>query len=171
MLFRPSVAVITSIMQIAEAFEEEGLDISVSSCKVVDYHNSISYVRFDGQMSAKKRQEAIARFTVPVEDPVTPGRDSTIRSSTKRNVRSTRQSVITHGRSSNDEDSVTESDSDFSIADSRVQTEEDEDDTSTRKGKGKAKGKSSYMDEGDNPRVMLISLKAVTKSPRISTFC
>jgi SWI/SNF-related matrix-associated actin-dependent regulator of chromatin subfamily A3 len=169
-LFWPSVAVITSIVQIAETFEEEGLDISVSSCKVVDYHNSISYVRFDGQMSAKKRQEAIARFTVPVEDSVTPGRGSTIRPSTKRNVRSTRQSVTTHGRSSNDEDSVTESDSDFSITDSRVQTE-DEDDTSTRKGKGKAKGKSSYMNEGDNPRVMLISLKAVTKFPRISTFC
>lgn len=116
-------------------------------------------------MSAKKRQEAIARFTVPVEDSATPVRGSAIRPSSKRNVRSTRQSVITHERSCNDEDSVTESDSDFSLTDSRVQTE-DEDDTSTRKGKGKAKGKGSYANVGDNPRVMLISLKAVTKFPR-----
>lgn len=157
-------------MQIAEAFEEEGLDISVSSCKFVDYHNSISYVRFDGQMSAKKRQEAIARFTVPVEDSVTPVCGLTIRLPAKRNVRSTMQSVITHGGSLNDEDSVTESDSDFSVTESGAQTE-DEDGTSTRKGKGKAKGKSSYANKGDNPRVMLISLKAVIKFPWISMFC
>lgn len=118
-------------------------------------------------MSAKRRQEAIARFGVPVENSV---QSSTIPAPSKRNVRPARQSVTKHQRVLNDEDSVTESDSDFSVTESGAQTE-DEDGTSTRKGKGKAKGKSSYMDEGDNPRVMLISLKAVTKSPRISTFC
>lgn len=157
-------------MQIAEAFEEEGSDISVSSCKVVDSHNRISYVRFDGQMSAKKRQEAIARFAVPVEGSVTPVRGSTTRAPAKRNVRSTRQSVIKHTPPLNDEDSVTESDSDFSIADLREQSEEEEA-ASTRKGKGKAKGKSCYANEGDNPRIMLISLKAVSKFSRFSTFC
>ncbi|KAF8345940.1 SNF2 family N-terminal domain-containing protein [Amanita rubescens] len=135
----------TSFMdKIAEAFEEEG----------------ISYVRFDGQMSAKRRQEAIARFVIPVENSV---QSSTIPAPTKKNIRPTRQSVTKHQRVLNDEDSVTESDSDFSIANLGEQTE-DEDNVSNRKGKGKAKDESTYADDmfcsGDNPRVMLISLKA-----------
>jgi hypothetical protein len=117
-------------------------------------------------MSAKRRQEAIARFVIPVENSV---QSSTIPAPTKRNVRPTRQPVTKHQRVLNDEDSVTESDSDFSIANLGEQTE-DEDNVSNRKGKGKAKDESTYADDmfcsGDNPRVMLISLKAVTKTSR-----
>lgn len=112
-------------------------------------------------MSAKRRQEAIARFGVPVENSV---QSSTIPAPSKRNVRPARQSVTKHQRVLNDEDSVTESDSDFSIANLGEQTG-DEDNVSNRKGKGKAKGDADdIFCSGDNPRVMLISLKAVTKT-------
>ncbi len=115
-------------------------------------------------MSAKRRQEAIARFAVPVENSV---QSSTIPAPTKRSARPTRQPASKRQRVLNDEDSVTESDSDFSIANLGEQTE-DEDNVSNRKGKGKAKDQSTYADDifcsGDNPRVMLISLKAVTKT-------
>ncbi|KAK2463186.1 hypothetical protein APHAL10511_004841 [Amanita phalloides] len=132
----------TSFMdKIALAFEKEG----------------ISYVRFDGQMSAKRRQEAIARFAIPVENPAVSIQSSEMRMPAKRNLQSKKQPISKPH--TNDEESVTESDSDFSIADSMLQTEDEDEEfaSSSKKGKGKAGGMSCL---GDNPRIMLISLKA-----------
>ncbi|KAJ7346747.1 SNF2 family N-terminal domain-containing protein [Mycena albidolilacea] len=118
--------------KIAERLEERG----------------IAYVRFDGRMSAKRRQEVIAQFSVPVadDDPASTGRR--------------RKSSEASGE---DSDYLVEpaNDSDF--------LDDDADDTVWSKKKGKAKGKgkqkakaSSYTarSAGGNPKVMLISLKA-----------
>ncbi|RDB25140.1 DNA repair protein rad5 [Hypsizygus marmoreus] len=120
--------------KIAETLEAEG----------------IPYVRFDGQMSAKRRQETIARFSIPLPD----GEGSSIRS-----------------RIVNDEDDYVMDGSDDGFLD-------DEDDncafSGKRKGKKstkmKGKGRASTSNRrsdvdgssfgGENPKVMLLSLKA-----------
>lgn len=108
--------------------------------------DSIPFVRFDGQMSAKRRRDAIDRFIVPLE------REQSI--SQRRNARNVRPT-------SRDDDSY---DSDSMVVD------DDDDDfisevfgkKSKSKGKGKAKDpRSGSVDEDENPRVMLLSLKAV----------
>lgn len=105
-------------------------------------------------MSAKRRQEAIARFSVPLA--VTP------RAETLEEAPGPRRA----SRKSNDIDAA-----DFVISDN--DHSEDEDFTTTRKnGKGKAKQTQADSDFEDdvsfgatqglnNPAVMLISLKAV----------
>ncbi|KAJ7901958.1 SNF2 family N-terminal domain-containing protein [Mycena olivaceomarginata] len=119
--------------KIAERLEERG----------------IAYVRFDGRMSAKRRQEVIAQFSVPVADdgPASTGRR--------------RKSSEASGE---DSDYVVEPANDSDFLD-----DDDADDTVWSKKKGKAKGKgkqkakaSSYTARtaGGNPKVMLISLKA-----------
>ncbi|KAJ7924933.1 SNF2 family N-terminal domain-containing protein [Mycena leptocephala] len=128
--------------KIAERLEERG----------------IAYVRFDGRMSAKRRQETIAQFSIPVAEHH-PGRH-------RSRGRSSEGSI---GRGE-DSDYVMEPENDSDFLD-------DEDDDavyskkkSKAKGKGKGKGKqkanaSSYtarpsFSAGENPKVMLISLKA-----------
>ncbi|KAJ6500012.1 SNF2 family N-terminal domain-containing protein [Mycena vitilis] len=120
--------------KIAERLEESG----------------IAYVRFDGRMSAKRRQETIAHFSVPATDNAA-GHGS--RDKSREGSR---------GRGE---------DSDFIMEDNDSDFLDDEDDHTVyskkkSKGKGKAKAKtSSYatrptFSAGDNPKVMLISLKA-----------
>ncbi|KAJ3514328.1 hypothetical protein NLJ89_g2437 [Agrocybe chaxingu] len=123
----------------------------------------IPYVRFDGQMSAKRRQEAIARFSVPVEEvqdiPALP-----------RSARSSRggSSIVERGDNGDDGDSdfVMNGDDDDDFID-----DEDDDDGFTKKQKAKAKGKGKakaparsvsmdYDTFEENPKVMLLSLKA-----------
>ncbi|KAJ8696722.1 hypothetical protein PTI98_006569 [Pleurotus ostreatus] len=133
--------------KIAEAFEE----------------NDISYVRFDGKMSAQKREETIARFSVPLEEGAEPEQASSTQvSSTRRRPRASQRTI-------ND-------DADVSVAvvdDNFVPGDDDDDDfvesdddtafTSKKKGKGKAKQRktsSTRVFSGVNPKVMLISLKA-----------
>ncbi|KAJ7287410.1 SNF2 family N-terminal domain-containing protein [Mycena rebaudengoi] len=114
----------------------------------------ISYVRFDGRMSAKRRQETIAEFSIPVRDD-----DMDVSEGTQRRSR---------GRSS---DGSRGRDSDFVNSDDDADfLDDDEDDSafankkSRSKGKARAKGKqkakASYASSGENPKVMLISLKA-----------
>ncbi|KAJ7497414.1 P-loop containing nucleoside triphosphate hydrolase protein [Mycena latifolia] len=123
--------------------------------------SGISYVRFDGRMSAKRRQETIAQFSVPVVD----GDDGGATRSIGRRSRG-RSSEGSVGRGQ-DEDFVMEPDNDSDFLD------DDDDDSvyakknkkAKGKGKGKGKGKlSSYTawatSPGENPKVMLISLKA-----------
>ncbi|KAF8967874.1 SNF2 family N-terminal domain-containing protein [Flammula alnicola] len=111
----------------------------------------IPYVRFDGQMSAKRRQEAIARFSVPLEEeaPVLP--------------RSTRKARNTGATVLQDEDDPTVIFDDF--------IDDDDDDgpfagrnPSQRKGQGKgcrsSRKSSEFCGSDENPRVMLLSLKA-----------
>ncbi|KAM6502461.1 SNF2 family N-terminal domain containing protein, partial [Amanita muscaria] len=201
----------TSFMdKIAEAFEDEG----------------ISYVRFDGQMSAKRRQEAIACFSVPLES-TTAHADTTKRrrrqaaskksgpmiiddseSATEPDTDSSsaainelmeeedpeisipvgkgkgkaavkgsaRYSERSLGRTASqrrkpiiidDSESETDPQSDFSptVADEQKEASDFSDFSEfavpTRKGKGKASTKGKATDPRDNPKVMLISLKAV----------
>lgn len=122
---------------------------SVIKLSLLNAFDSISFVRFDGQMSAKRRRDAINKFSVPLE------REQSIPQ--RRNARSERPT--TRYDDSCDSDSMVIDDDDDFI---------DEDDEqvfgkkSKRKGKGKAKDARSGSDDGDeNPRVMLLSLKAV----------
>ncbi|KAJ7703076.1 SNF2 family N-terminal domain-containing protein [Mycena rosella] len=120
--------------------------------------SEIAYVRFDGRMSAKRRQETIAQFSVPVEE-----EDVGVTSSAGRRNRG-RSSDGSLGRGE-DADFVMQAEDDSDFLD-------DEDDESVYakknkkgKGKGKAKAKPSYttrptLSPGENPKVMLISLKA-----------
>lgn len=133
----------------------------------------IPYVRFDGKMSAKRRQETIARFSVPIKEDNPPATQSTAvnQGRPKRQTRRTRTSAP-----SDAEVIVLDDDDDGDFV---VGVEEDDDDDfivsdddrpTTKKGKGKAKGKGKsrtpepdfdeVIYEGVNPKVMLISLKA-----------
>ncbi|KAJ6587041.1 SNF2 family N-terminal domain-containing protein [Mycena vulgaris] len=132
--------------KIAERLEESG----------------IPYVRFDGRMSAKRRQETIAQFSVPVDDD---------------DVGATTASAGRRSRGRSSEGSLGRGeDSDFvmEVADDSDFLDDEDDNTiyakKNKKAKGKGKGKaqaksSSYttrptLSPGENPKVMLISLKA-----------
>ena len=141
----------------------------------------ISYVRFDGQVSAKRRQETLERFSLPLEDDVTSRISSETPLPSSRGRRSSTQ-VTSHEESI---DTDGDGDADFTVnGDSEEDNDflDDEDDDSAfsskpRKGKGnskakgKAKAKSTVRSSvrsgfngssfaGENPKVMLISLKA-----------
>ncbi|KAJ7251551.1 SNF2 family N-terminal domain-containing protein [Mycena haematopus] len=126
--------------KIAERLEEHG----------------IAFVRFDGRMSAKRRQEVIAQFSVPVAD------DDT--APVARNRSRGRSSDGSIGRGE-DFDYAMEPDNDSDFLD-----DEDDDTVLVKNKKGKAKGKGkekaasytarSTFAAGGNPKVMLISLKA-----------
>ena len=113
-----------------------------------DYFHSIPYVRFDGQMSAKRRQEAIARFSVPIaeEEPALP-----------RVTRKARDKVRENDAADDDDsdDFIDDGNDDEPIAGKESK--------SNRKGKAKSDFRQSFAFEGstENPRVMLLSLKAV----------
>ncbi|KAH7915183.1 SNF2 family N-terminal domain-containing protein [Hygrophoropsis aurantiaca] len=135
--------------------------------------NGISYVRFDGSMSAKRRQETLERFSIPLDDATSTTATDEAPLPTARRTRASRVPA------SFDEDDtmVADDDSDF-VA------EDDDDDfdeaISTRakrsktkaKGKGKANPKAkaasraskanfdNALSNEENPKVMLISLKA-----------
>lgn len=117
--------------------------LSNSPCSLL--FDSISFVRFDGQMSAKRRRDAIDRFSVPLErEQSIPQRKSA------RNERPT-----TRDDDSYDSDSMS-IDDDIDFIDGLFGKK------SEHKGKGKAKdARSDSADEDENPRVMLLSLKAV----------
>ncbi|KAI0074381.1 hypothetical protein K474DRAFT_1626028 [Panus rudis PR-1116 ss-1] len=143
--------------KIAEVFEKRG----------------IPYVRFDGKMSAKRRQETIARFSVPItEDDVSaaPATQDTGRSTRRRSQSSRAMNIDAEFDDANDGDFVDDggNDSDF--------IDDDDDFASSPRKKSKGKGKKAkgkgrasatqapVLDgsafKGENPRVMLISLKA-----------
>ncbi|KAJ3569860.1 hypothetical protein NP233_g4782 [Leucocoprinus birnbaumii] len=93
----------------------------------------IPYVRFDGQMSARRRQEAIARFSIPVKES----------SSSRAGSQPTRAS---RGRGKGKAKKVDDDDFDYNDdgdADFALQDDMDDEDSAEV-----------------NPRVMLISLKA-----------
>ncbi|KAG6918560.1 hypothetical protein DXG01_013650 [Tephrocybe rancida] len=104
----------------------------------------IPYVQFNGQMSAKRRQETISRFSVP----------------------------ITEGNSVNADNSVGDDDDAyvFNNDDDDDDDIDDDDDTSAfsakrhkgkkNKSKGKARASGTSAHPSSNPKVMLLSLKA-----------
>ncbi|KZT00465.1 uncharacterized protein LAESUDRAFT_553779 [Laetiporus sulphureus 93-53] len=155
--------------KIAETLEKEG----------------IPYVRFDGKMSARRRQETIARFSVPL--------DGSVQTSVIENDEPASRPIRRRGRSNiavvqDDEDAaVRDDDNDADFAPTNENGEDsdfidDEDDERNKRWKGKGKAKAAngkkiarfsitgpsvsiYLDGSAfgnevNPRVMLISLKA-----------
>ncbi|KAI0675019.1 SNF2 family N-terminal domain-containing protein [Trametes maxima] len=160
--------------KIAETLEKEG----------------IPYVRFDGKMSARRRQETLARFSVPItpDEAVTassltqppssqPSEPVLSQRSARRRTRSS-QSIPLDGPMDDDKDD------DFVMSDNFDDNDDDDfiDDENVPpprsqakkdKGKAKAAGKKARVSDtvpvvnsfdpptdGVNPRVMLISLKA-----------
>lgn len=129
-------------------------------------------MRFDGTMSAKRRQETIARFSIPVqEDDSLPTSTQDVLISTqntrtrKRTTRSSAKIVIDGGVDDDkDSDFVVNNDND----DDDDFIVDDRDRKPAKKGKGKRKAAITISDldppvysaDGVNPRVMLISLKA-----------
>lgn len=116
----------------------------------------IPYVRFDGQMSARKRQEVLEKFNVPLNTLDVP-------SPRKRNHRSSAGVIIDEKAIMRDGDFVMDAQSDDD-ADSFLDNSDD-DSTWTKKGKGKIRTKPQQKSAGSTeslkiPVVMLISLKA-----------
>ncbi|KAG7446219.1 uncharacterized protein BT62DRAFT_103756 [Guyanagaster necrorhizus] len=120
---------------------------------------SIAYERFDGRMSAKKRQEVLARFSVPVVDAFVPTQNDALPQGRRRTGRIVVENC--------DEDVVDNQDSDF-VPMSQDDVDDfivsDDDATRKKEGKGKAKTRVSLdreiLGEEGNPKVMLLSLKA-----------
>ncbi|KAF8502088.1 SNF2 family N-terminal domain-containing protein [Russula emetica] len=143
----------------------------------------IPYVRFDGKLSAKRRQETLETFCVPLgqDAPEIASVQSTPIASTsegqrlRRSVRSTRRGASTAGKYQEaDAMSIDNGDDDGFVPQVDFDSDDGADGPPTRnkKGKGKAKGKSKAAARYDfapvgvaavngvNPKVMLISLKA-----------
>ncbi|KAF8556100.1 hypothetical protein OG21DRAFT_1506885 [Imleria badia] len=144
--------------KIGEALEEE----------------NISYVRFDGQLSARKRQEVLERFSIPLDPDESPAPGEPLPTSSTSTRRRRTQTQLA---ADEDDENVTDgNDSDFVAGND---TDDDfEEDISThvkkskakdkkKKGKGKAKAIPTTKQvfdgsafHGQNPKVLLISLKA-----------
>ncbi|KAF4598505.1 hypothetical protein EYR38_006909 [Pleurotus pulmonarius] len=141
------------------------LDKASYTSKSFTIENDISYVRFDGKMSAQKREETIARFSVPLEEsaePISEEASSTQASSTRRRPRASQRALSDDGdigMDVADNDFVPGDDDD----DDFIESDDDTAFTKKKKGKGKAKQRkasSTRVFSGVNPKVMLISLKA-----------
>lgn len=140
----------------------------------------ISYERFDGRMSAKKRQEVLARFSVPIaEAPIVDDDAMDVEPATSRRRKASRRAVM----DDDDDDNFapTRQDSDFTPMgqddDDDFIVSDDDDSYSTKKSKGKGKAKAKgkgkarapspeRLDDlsfgnGGNPKILLLSLKAV----------
>jgi len=115
-------------------------------------------VRFDGQLSARRRQEALEHFSIPLEaeDHLAVDVENSLLPHKKRMA--TQNVQVEADALLEDDDADNDSDCDF------------EEDISARakkgkgklkpKNKGKMKAKLNSVLEGKIPRVMLISLKA-----------
>lgn len=143
----------------------------------------IPYVRFDGKLSAKRRQETLETFCVPLDQDApenanvqsTPIALTSEGQQLRRSGRSTRRGAASAGGYQEADAMLIDNGDDDSFV---PQVDFDSDDgadgppTRNKKGKGKAKGKSKAATRYDfapvgaaamngiNPKVMLISLKA-----------
>lgn len=118
----------------------------------------IPYCRFDGQMSSKRREETIRRFSVPIKTPAGSAASaptSTAIDLSTRTRRRAQRAVVADGAVSDDAN-----DDDFVMG---ADDDADFDDEDFAAGQGKGKGKATaptWFPGGVNPKVMLISLKA-----------
>jgi SWI/SNF-related matrix-associated actin-dependent regulator of chromatin subfamily A3 len=112
-------------------------------------------------MSVKRRQEALQMFGRPIEDETvlsaTEGLSGRVRRSTRA---SAGISTVADDESSDFENNTADEDTDFLDDDDVLQRKK-----SSSKGKGKGKAKETYTaastrQSGENPKVMLLSLKA-----------
>ncbi|KAF9024848.1 hypothetical protein BDZ89DRAFT_1068783 [Hymenopellis radicata] len=137
----------------------------------------IPYERFDGRMSAKKRQEVLAKFSIPIEAAKQVEEPMEVEPARARKAKASRRVVV----DDSDDFPMNNLDSDFSPLPQDNSDNDDfvvsdsDDDSYTRKklkGKGKAKPKSkskgkTFLERedlafgsGENPKVLLLSLKA-----------
>ncbi|TFK44820.1 SNF2 family N-terminal domain-containing protein [Crucibulum laeve] len=120
----------------------------------------ISYVRFDGQMSAKRRQETITRFSVPLDEELPQSKEGQpTLTKKKRSMRPITDDGL-EANENDDSDYIPEDNDDFMDNDFM------EDFPFADTGKGKARSSNEKTVAGsssknENPQVMLISLKAV----------
>lgn len=118
--------------KVVEALEKEG----------------IPFVRFDGKMSARRRQEAIERFSVPIQNVEPAAAPSNSQRRTSRNA-SRAASSRTASMSNVDAGAASDSDDDFMpVQDSEQDVDDDDQEF------------EALVSDEENPRVMLISLKA-----------
>jgi SWI/SNF-related matrix-associated actin-dependent regulator of chromatin subfamily A3 len=113
----------------------------------------MSFVRLDGKMSAKRREDAINRFSVPVAEV-----DVLQQSCGSR----TRGHNVDGDKDDQDfvmEDRDTTDDDDFSDDNSAAWSKKGKGKVKSQKKKGKARAESGTALHGDNPKIMLISLK------------
>jgi SWI/SNF-related matrix-associated actin-dependent regulator of chromatin subfamily A3 len=152
--------------------EEHGYDLTPNPFSSSFYLRcSIPYVRFDGQLSAKRRKEVLEQFSIPLEAEEDLVADIETSLPPRRGRTSTQTALV-------EEDVLLEDDDSSFIVDDDDDFEEDIS-TMTMKGKGKSKPKNkgkakatygpttSQKATFDSsslgskiPRVMLISLKA-----------
>lgn len=116
----------------------------------------IAYERFDGRMSAKRRQEVLTRFSVPVPE-------ACQNEAPQQGRQRTRRVVV----EDSDEDVADDKDSDFvpmSQDDMDDLIVSDDESSHKKRNEGKAKAKDDIdreiLGEGNNPKVLLLSLKA-----------
>jgi SWI/SNF-related matrix-associated actin-dependent regulator of chromatin subfamily A3 len=120
--------------------------------------HSIPYVRFDGKMSAKRRQETLEAFSVPIESdsceatvvqpiPVAPVSEV---QPTRRSVRSSRRGESNAGESHQDSEvmSIENDDDDDFVLGMDADGDDDAHDARTQSKKGKGKGKSKSKGKG-----------------------
>ena len=144
---------------------------------------SIPYVRFDGKMSARRRQETLEQFSIPIEESMTSTQAAQPSQTASRPSRRRASTQMTQDVA--DEAFQDQGDDDGDFHPNGAQDDDGEDDFISdddtvwmKKGKGKAKAKgkgkratrmkssastSAAYDSaisGAIPRVMLISLKA-----------
>ncbi|KAK7053402.1 hypothetical protein VNI00_004028 [Paramarasmius palmivorus] len=132
----------------------------------------IPFVRFDGQMSAKRREEAITRFSVPLQvsqtiaKPATTADTNTAGRSTRAR-RSSRKLSLDQEAFDPEDGAREDDDDDFTMATSEADYSDFEEERPGQKGKGKQKQAAVDDDIDDfvtatneNPAVMLLSLKA-----------
>jgi len=129
---------------------------------------SIPFVRFDGKMSQRRRQEAIERFSVPLQPSEEGETPPTTEATSKGKAPCAAKASRTTSKSSSSRPTRAASDQSR-----RVIIEDDYDDFGSSSGEEELKpehGRASMSPgcggEQVNPRVMLISLKAVSSSFR-----
>ncbi|EIN11511.1 hypothetical protein PUNSTDRAFT_111629 [Punctularia strigosozonata HHB-11173 SS5] len=130
--------------KIGEALDEQG----------------IPYVRFDGQMSARRRKETLEQFCVPMEEEDVPQVAPPTRSqSGSRRLRRRSSSVIDAIFA---DDDLNRDDSDFALSGTDDDGFLSDDEPKNKKAMGKSKARARTEDDirVANPKVMLISLKA-----------
>lgn len=121
-------------------------------------------------MSAKRRQETLARFSVPLGGNDKPSVEDLSGSCHRKTRKQTNM---------DDEDDFVpnaSSDADFVMGDDEGDDDDYESSPAKKKNKGKgklrARNDSPFDNDGDNPQVLLLSLKAVSASDHpISVFC
>lgn len=156
--------------QIGEALEEQK---RVYSLYAVGYcakdANSIPYVRFDGKLSARQRQEVLERFSIPLDPIESPAPGKPLPSTRpRRNQTQTTLGCDEDDTNGNDSDFVAGNDSDDEFEEnimSRVKKSKAKDRQTKGKGKARAIPARKRVFDGsafdaENPKVMLISLKA-----------